>query len=90
MLTTGTGPSVLIALDFTGDGAADIVTGNDGSTVSLLAGRGDGTFFNRVDHAVNFAPRSIVAGDFSGDGKPDVAIANGKRQGVSLLVNALP
>ena len=45
-------------------------------TVSVLLGRGDGTFTAKGPYSVGEKPRSIVAGDFDGDGKLDLAVAD--------------
>jgi hypothetical protein len=57
-----------------------------GSTVSVLTGKGDGTF----QSAGNFATGgtnalSVAIGDLNGDGKPDLAVAN-RSGNVSVLV----
>ncbi len=42
---TGTGPTLIVAGDFNGDGRLDLATGNVGSSdISVLFGKGDGTF----------------------------------------------
>jgi len=57
--------------DFNGDGRADIACVNLQGSVSILLGRGDGTFQPAIQVAVQFASRLFVA-DFNGDGKADL------------------
>jgi len=70
-------PSDIVAADFNGDGITDlVVTSSTTQTVSLLPGRGDGTFAPPQIIPVQ-APATIAVGDFNGDGLPDLAGANG-------------
>ena len=56
--------------DFNGDGRPDVATAsNDGGTVSILLGNGDGTFQEHRDfNAVHAPATSIAVGDFNEDG----------------------
>ncbi len=76
---TGTGPAVVAVGDFRGNGLIDVVTGNNdtANTVSVLLGKGDGTFAAHVDYAVGAAPSGIAVGDFNGDGKLDIVVVYG-------------
>ena len=65
--------------DFNGDGIPDLAVTNEpatlsgAGTVSVLLGKGDGTFAAAVNYPVGPAPGTIVAADFNGDGKLDLA-----------------
>ena len=74
--------------DFDNDGFPDAATANilDG-TVSILLGRGDGTFDPQQVVAVGAQPRGLVVLDADGDGDPDIATANTGGNNMSLLVN---
>ena len=73
--------------DFTGNGIADLAVVNYGSgDVSILLGRGDGTFRDAVSYATGVNPASVVVGDFNGDGIPDLAVADGAGSTVSVLL----
>ncbi|MFB2976907.1 FG-GAP-like repeat-containing protein [Microseira sp. BLCC-F43] len=69
-------PVSIVVEDFNGDGKLDIGTATDapdpGGNVSILLGRGDGTF----DKATSFKAWSVASymasGDFNQDGQPDV------------------
>ena len=76
---TGTGPAVLAVGDLNGDGHMDVVTGNDdtANTVSVLLGKGDGTFATHVDYPVGGGVTGIAVGDFNGNGKLDIAVVYG-------------
>ena len=79
----------LAVADFNGDGIADIaVASASTSSVTVLLGKGDGTFSKAAGSPVNAgpAPFAIAAGDFNGDGIPDLAVAN---HGVSGKVTVL-
>jgi hypothetical protein len=52
--------------------------------VSVLLGRGDGTFLPQKTFAAGTAPVAAVVGDFNRDGKIDIAVAGSK--GVSILL----
>jgi hypothetical protein len=79
----GSLPFSVIVGDFNGDGHQDVATANAGSsnvpsnTVSILLGRGDGTFQAVQDFEVGTQPVSIIVGDFNGDGHQDLATTNG-------------
>jgi hypothetical protein len=84
--------SVIVG-DFTGDGKADVVTGNaappnsGGPTLSLLAGNGNGTF--QAHRTVNLGETgdALAAADFNGDGKLDLALASRSGANVAVLFN---
>src|SRR5713226_600481 len=77
----GTGVIGLVAADFNLDGKLDVVVDNHPSfgsqTVSLLIGRGDGSFEQPTTLSAGGDPTSLVAADFDGDGNPDLAITTG-------------
>src|SRR5262249_53721626 len=63
--------------DFNGDGAADFVAANFaiGEAVSVVLGRGDGTFRAAPSFPVGRYLRAIALGDFNQDGISDVAVS---------------
>src|SRR5262249_5160089 len=64
--------------DFNGDGKTDLAVGygQPSGFISVLLGKGDGTFKTAVNYtAAN--PLFIVVDDFNRDGRTDLAVANG-------------
>jgi hypothetical protein len=89
LLAVGAGPSSLVSADFNRDGVLDLAVVNaNNNTVSILLGKGAGTFAPAVNYTVNLNSNSvcittcgavaiaIAVGDFNGDGIPDLAITN--------------
>lgn len=77
----GTNPVAVAVGDFNGDGKRDLAVLNSGNAsvgddggVSILLGKGDGTFQPAKNNAIGKNCTGIVAGDFDGDGKDDVAL----------------
>ena len=68
--------------DMNGDGKADIVAGNDSSTnvpsghISLLLGKGNGSFKRQIKIADSKGPEGIAIGNFNGDKHKDFAVGN--------------
>jgi hypothetical protein len=83
---TGQQPQQIAAVDLNGDGALDLVTGNNCSSncdgpvnaLSVLLGVGDGTFLTHTDMqlADSFYVYAMAVGDVNGDGKADLVTAN--------------
>jgi hypothetical protein len=87
--------------DFNGDGNLDLAvasnsagaTGAAGSagTVTILLGRGDGTFRNSIVYGAGNNPLSLGVGDVNGDGQPDLVLADTlANTAVVLLNNYIP
>ena len=57
---TGLSPDSVAVGDLNGDGHLDLAVANtDSGTVSVILGRGDGTFAPRVDYATGISPVSV-------------------------------
>jgi hypothetical protein len=93
-LLTGGDPIALAAADFDGNGHPDLaVVDHTQGTVTILHGRGDGTFFtapaNGDTYSVGGTPTTIAVGDLNRDGLPDIVV-NGTSSGrasIFVLLN---
>ena len=83
---TGASPAGVVAADFDGDGDIDLAVANQSDdTVSILLGRGNGSFAPRTDFATADTPVALTAADFDGDGNLDLAVAADVAGVISLL-----
>jgi hypothetical protein len=86
--TVGTLPFANAVADFNGDHILDIAVVNYVSNnVSILFGKGDGTFEPAVNYATGTEPSAITAIDLNNDGVPDLAIADEIGQTICILLN---
>jgi hypothetical protein len=84
-------PVDLRAVDLDRDGKLDLLAANQGEaaatgSLSILRGRGDGTFEAEVRLPLALRPAAVAAGDFDRDGDIDLAVANVNDSTVTLLL----
>jgi hypothetical protein len=93
----GSNPFSMVALDYNGDGITDLAVANyyydfspnpPPGTLSLLIGKGDGTFTS-PNAAITLGqfPNDVVTADFNGDGHPDLAIPDSGDTYTTILLN---
>jgi len=84
-VSVGSFPGFLLAADFNRDGNLDLAVVNGGfifmdnnpGSISILLGKGDGTFLPAVNLSVSATiwPNSVSTGDFNQDGIPDLIVS---------------
>ena len=73
VIKVGKGPSYLLTHDINLDGEPDLISVNaKDNSLSLLYGRGDGTFHNPKNIRVASEPTMVKTGDINRDGIPDL------------------
>jgi serine/threonine protein kinase len=83
----GRQPYTVAVGDFNGDGIPDLVVSNiKSNTVSVLLGKGDGTFRPAIEYATGKGPHAVVVADFDGDGRLDIAVSNSEDNTVGVLL----
>jgi hypothetical protein len=60
----------------------DLVELDQGGSVNVLLGNGDGTFRTGQSYPAQYGARSVAVGDFDGDRTPDLAVAEGYYTGL--------
>src|SRR5437588_547738 len=79
----GANPVSAAVGDFNGDGHLDLAAANGGTnqtpagTVSILLGKGGGTFGAAQSYAIGNNPTAVTVGDFDSGGHLDLAVTNG-------------
>jgi hypothetical protein len=84
---SGLSPHSIAVADFNGDGIPDLATVSGSllsSSVSILLGKGDGSFAPPVNYQTGSGPAVVIAEDFNHDGKIDLAVL--ASAGVSILL----
>jgi hypothetical protein len=89
----GVMPHVVAVGDVNGDGKLDLVVANAGNysdekngNVSVLLGKGDGTFQEPVVYETGVYCCFVALADFDGDGKLDLVAANHFSNSISVLL----
>ena len=89
--STGRNPYSAAVGDINGDGKLDLAVANNfDNSISLLLGRGDGSFEAGKTLNPCKTPSAIAAGDLNGDGRIDLAVvcSIGPKFGVAILLNS--
>jgi hypothetical protein len=87
VIPVGQGPAHLLTADLNRDGNADIVSANSkDSTLSILYGKGDGTFQEPLNIPIPMEPTFLAVADFNNDDIPDIVVnAKGANAFVTLM-----
>jgi FG-GAP-like repeat len=83
---TGCGQGPILTADLNGDGNMDIVLANgdtdqtlsfgQSGSVTVLLGKGDGTFLAPVNYPIGANITAVAAADLNGDGKPELVASD--------------
>lgn len=94
----GFAPSDLTIGDFNADGVPDVAVASTGrrvsfneqvpGEVSVLVGRGDGSFLNPFKPQASGNQAGIAAADFNEDGRDDLVVVNSPSRAVQVLLAA--
>jgi hypothetical protein len=85
---TGSGTQSVAVGDFNGDRIPDLGVANSlGNSVSILLGKGAGSFELLDNVQVNDRPSNLVVLDVNGDGKTDIALPSWTTDSISILLN---
>src|SRR5262245_48707658 len=83
----GTWPQAVVTADVNHDGKLDLLTADpSANAVSVMLGKGNGTFGAAHNYAVGAAPYSLAVGDLNNDGKPDIVTADAGDSSISVLL----
>jgi hypothetical protein len=86
-ITVGHEPMDVVACDLNGDSKTDLVVVNSAdNSLTILLGKGDGTFTASTLTSSGVSPVQAACADFNGDGKADLAVVNENSQSVSILI----
>lgn len=83
----GVTPRFVAAADLNGDGKPELIVTNQSYNLTVLAGKGDGTFKAADEYLVAQDPTVVVAADMNGDGDLDLVVAIAGIDSVGVLVN---
>ncbi len=83
----GDGPTGLVVADFDDDGILDAATADfDSSTVTVLLGRGDGSFAHAQTLDTLGSASRIVAADLNGDGDLDLVVSEFGNNSIAIFL----